>query len=128
VEKEDVATRVREITGGRMADLVIECTGNSESLRSAFGLLRAVGRLVIAGTFQQKEVPIKPDWIVFKELEVVGGLGQSLDVEDAVRIIESGKYAIEKIITHQFPMEKAPEAMKFFMEAPAGSIRVALVP
>jgi len=73
-------------------------------------------------------VPIKPDWIVFKELEVVGGLGQSLDVEDAVRIIESGKYAIEKIITHQFPMEKAPEAMKFFMEAPPGSIRVALVP
>lgn len=128
VEKEDVATRVREMTGGRMADLVIECTGNPESLRSAFGLLRAGGRLVIAGTFKQKEVPIKPDWIVFRELEVVGGLGQSLDVEDAVRIIESGKYAIEKIITHQFPMEKASEGMRFFMEAPPGSIRVGLVP
>jgi len=128
VEKEDVAKRVRELTEGRMADVAIECTGQADSLRSAFGLLRSMGRLVIAGTFKQREVPIKPDWIVFRELEVVGGLGQSLDVEDAVKIIESRKYPIEKIITHQFPMEKAPEAMKFFMEAPAGSIRVALVP
>jgi threonine dehydrogenase-like Zn-dependent dehydrogenase len=128
VEKEDLAGRIRELTGGRMADLVVECTGQSESLRSAFGLVRAMGRLVIAGTFKQKEVPIKPDWIVFRELEVVGGLGQSLDVQDAVRIIESRKYPIEKIITHKFPLEKASEAMKFFMEAPPGSIRVALVP
>ncbi len=111
-----------------MADLVVECTGQPESLQSAFGLVRAMGRLVIAGTFKQKEVPIKPDWIVFRELEVVGGLGQSLDVGDAVRIIESRKYPIEKIITHKFPLEKASEAMKFFMEAPPGSIRVALIP
>lgn len=128
VDKEEVADRVREITKGRMADLVIECTGNPESLRSAFGILRAMGRLVIAGTFKQQDVPIKPDWVVFKELEVVGGLGQSMDVEDAVRIIESRKYPIEKIITHQFPLAKAPEAMRFFMEAPPGSIRVALIP
>jgi threonine dehydrogenase-like Zn-dependent dehydrogenase len=128
VEKEDVAERVREMTGGKLADLVIECTGAPESLRSGFGLLRPMGRLVIAGTFKRQEVPIKPDWIVFRELEVVGGLGQSLDVEDAVKIIESGGYPIEKIITHQFPVEKAVEAMRFFMEAPASSIRVALTP
>jgi threonine dehydrogenase-like Zn-dependent dehydrogenase len=128
VEREDVAARVKEITEGKGADLVIECTGTPESLRSAFGLLRPEGRLVIAGTFKQREVPIKPDWIVFRELEVVGGLGQALDVEDAVGIIEAGKYAIEKIITHQFPVDQAAEAMKFFMEAPADSIRVALIP
>jgi len=128
VQRENVAERVKEITKGRLADLVIECTGTPESLCSAFGLLRPEGRLVIAGTFKQQEVPIKPDWIVFRELEVVGGLGQSLDVADAVRIIESRKYAVEKIITHQFPMEKAPEAMEFFMRAPADSIRVALIP
>lgn len=127
-EKEDVEKRVKELTEGKMADLVIECTGQPESLRSAFGLLRAMGRLVIAGTFKQKEVPIKPDWIVFREIEVVGGLGQSLDVGDAVRIIESRKYPIEKIITHKFPLGKASEAMKFFMESPPGTIRVALVP
>ncbi|MDH7499890.1 MAG: zinc-binding dehydrogenase, partial [candidate division NC10 bacterium] len=124
----NVAERVKEITDGRLADLVIECTGTPESLRSAFAVVRPEGRVVIAGTFKQQEVAIKPDWIVFRELEVVGGLGQSLDVEDAVRIIEARKYAIEKIITHQFPLEKAAEAMKFFMQAPADSIRVALIP
>lgn len=128
VEKERLPDRVREITEGKMADLVIEGTGNPDSLKSAFGLLRAGGRLVIAGTFKQQDVAIKPDWIVFRELEVVGGLGQSLDVEDAVRIIQSRKYPIERIITHRFALEKAVEAIRFFMEAPAGSIRVALTP
>lgn len=128
VERDNVTERVRAMTEGKGADLVIECTGTPDSLRSAFGLLRPEGRLVIAGTFKQQEVSIKPDWIVFRELEVVGGLGQSLDVADAARIIESGKYAIEKIITHQFPLTQAAEAMEFFMQAPADSIRVALIP
>jgi threonine dehydrogenase-like Zn-dependent dehydrogenase len=128
IEAEDLKSRVLELTRGQGADLVIECTGTPESLRSAFGLLRPEGRLVIAGTFKQREVPIQPDWIVFRELEVVGGLGQSLEVEDAVRIIESGRFAVEKIITHRFPLEQAREAMEFFMAGRADCIRVALVP
>jgi len=66
--------------------------------------------------------------IVFKELQVLGGLGQSWDTEAAVKLINARKYPIEKMITQVFPLEQADEAMRFFMARPDQAVRVAIKP
>ena len=35
---------------------------------------------------------------------------------------------VEKMISHRFPLEKAEEAMRLFLEGPEDCIRIGLVP
>lgn len=126
VEKEDLYERVAELTGGRMADVVIEASGATSGIQIAPTLLRPLGRLMLAGVTGMREIPFITDWIINKELTVVGGLGQSNDVEAAVGIINSGRFPIEKMITHVFPLDKAADGMQYFMEGHEDCIKCAL--
>ncbi len=86
------------------------------------------GRLVQAGTRGGAAASLDLDAIVFKEIDFVGGLGQAGDTEPAARIVNSGRYPIEEMVTHTFPLARAEEAMRLFMEGRDGVIHVALDP
>ena len=68
------------------------------------------------------------DLVVFKEIQILGGLGQSWDTEAAVKIINSRKYPLEKMITDIFPLAQADEAIRYFMTQPDKALRVAIRP
>lgn len=119
---------VREITKGRFADVVIECTGASNLVELGLDLVRPAGRYVLVSTNGFSRVPLTTDKIVFKEIELLGGLGQSWDTEPAVDIINSLRYPVEKMVTHVFPLDKADEAMQFFMNHRESTLRVAIKP
>ncbi|MCL5075516.1 MAG: zinc-binding dehydrogenase [Chloroflexi bacterium] len=119
---------VSDILGGQLADVVVECSGAAEMMQLGLELARPVGRYVLTGTCGYEKVSLITDLIVFKELQILGGLGQSWDTEVAARLINSRRYAIEKMITHVFPLERADEAIRFFMEKRGEVIRVAIKP
>lgn len=119
---------IDQITGGHFGDVVVECTGAAHLVELGLDLTRPAGRYVIVSTCGFDKVPLTTDKIVFKELTVYGGLGQSWDTEPAVEIINSQKYPIEKMVTHTFPLEKAQEAIEFFMENKDTTLRVAIKP
>ena len=48
--KEDLESRVLELTGGKGADVVIEATGNPEAIPTAFKIAGRYGRVVISGS------------------------------------------------------------------------------
>jgi threonine dehydrogenase-like Zn-dependent dehydrogenase len=124
----DPVSEVRSILGGDLADVAVECTGAAQIMQLGLELTRPVGRYVLAGTCGYDKVPLVTDMIVFKELQVLGGLGQSWDTEEAVKIINSRRYALEKLITHVFPLAQASEAMRFFISNRAEAIKVAIKP
>ena len=128
LEQEDIVARVNELTGGKMADAVIECAGAAPAMAMTLLLARDCGRIVLAGLTGGQKAQFHVDHIVNNELAVFGGHGQSWDVEDSCRIINSRKYPVEDIITHRYPLERVDEAMKLFFEAPPECIRVGLVP
>lgn len=128
IEENDPVKEVEKITNGRMAEVVIECAGVDSSVKTAFSLARPGGRVILAGLTGGKNVSVCTDIIVNNELIVKGGHGQSWDVEDAVKIINSRKYAIEKMITHKFHLTEAQQAMKLFLAAPPECTRIALIP
>jgi S-(hydroxymethyl)glutathione dehydrogenase/alcohol dehydrogenase len=49
VASETLSAQVRELTGGRGADVALECVGRSSTIRTAWGTTRRGGRLVIVG-------------------------------------------------------------------------------
>jgi 2-desacetyl-2-hydroxyethyl bacteriochlorophyllide A dehydrogenase len=134
VDKDDVRRSVREATNGRGADVVIDVTSYATSaVTLATDLARRGGRVVLAGTKGLgNPVPdFFSDKIVVKELTLFGALGvDHANYERAVRLIESGKYPLEKMHTHTMPLEDAGRAIRILSGAEAGesAIHIALVP
>ena len=86
------------------------------------------GRLVLAGTRGGQPAALDIDGIVFKEIEVIGGLGQAHDTELAAQIVNSRRYPIEDMVTNTFPLADAERAMELFMNGGDRAIHVALDP
>lgn len=127
-EVNDPVSSVRDILDGELADVVVECTGVKPVMELGLDFVRPTGRYVMIGTCGYEKTPLTTDKIVFKELTVYGGLGQSWDTEPAVEIINSRKYPIERMVTDVFPLEKAQEAIEYFMKHPDKALRVAIKP
>jgi len=68
----NVVERVKELTNGEGADVVIECAGADEAVRQSLDCVRRGGRVVLAGVSGKKGVSLDTDRIVLDEIEVIG--------------------------------------------------------
>jgi threonine dehydrogenase-like Zn-dependent dehydrogenase len=119
-EAGDVVAQVLEATGGG-AEVVVDTTPYApHSLNHAVAIAVRKGRIVVAGLKglrPTREFPV--DDVIYKELTIRGVLSMPVDETfRAIDIIESGRYAFEKLHTYSLPLEQAEEAI----EALAGRI------
>ncbi len=106
IEAQDAVARVRELTGGYGADLVVECAGVPPAMNLALELVRKRGKLSQMGL---PGAPVEIDFekIAFKELQVSGGIGQRRPAwKRALKLMERGFIPGEKLISHQFSLEE----------------------
>ncbi len=78
-----------------------------------------------------KEVPLLLDKVVTNEIRLQGVYSHNLtSVGPAVKIAESRKYPLEKMVTHRYPLEEAEKAIKTVAGEVEGEdpIKVVLVP
>ena len=128
LDKEDGLAKIMEITNGRGVDCVCECSGAPSAYGMALDAVKKFGTIVLLGMPGGKDIPIHIDTIISKELRIEGSLGQSGNVEYAMKTINKGTYPLEKMITNEFPMDNADEAINFFINRVDPScIRVALI-
>jgi 2-desacetyl-2-hydroxyethyl bacteriochlorophyllide A dehydrogenase len=115
VEQENVRQRVRELTGGRGADVVVDVTSYATvPVAEALDYAAMGGRVVLAGTKGFKAIPdFVSDKIVMKEIQVRGAIGvTSSGYRAAIRLIESGKLPLAKMHTHDFALSEAELAIR----------------
>jgi alcohol dehydrogenase len=114
VGKVDPLERVKEITQGRMADLVMDVTGNPKGCVTAIDLVKKKGTVILPGLYgMDKEILLVIDKIVFKEVRVQGVFSHDFrSVLPAIQLAESGRYPLEKMVTHRFPLEEAEKAVR----------------
>jgi len=114
VESGDALARVREMTAGRGADVVIEVTSYSTApVAAALDYVRPGGTIVLAGVKGFQAIPdFVSDKIVVKEIVVRGALGvTSASYRSAIRMIESGKHPLAAMHTHDFGLREAETAI-----------------
>lgn len=133
VEREDLVRRVREITDGEMADVVLDVTAYAvDAVTQAIDLAKRGGRVVLGGTKGPTPVPnLLSDKIVVKELAILGTLGVDWPAyEAAIRMIESGTHDLAKLHTHTLPLHEAERGLALLAGKVAGeqAVHVALVP
>jgi len=114
VERDDPVERVKETTGGRMADLVIDVTGSPKGAITAIDLVKKKGTVILPGLYgMDREIPLVLDKIVYKEVRVQGAFSHDFrSVLPAIRLAESRKYPMEKMVTHRFALEEAERAVR----------------
>lgn len=114
VEREDPLERIRAVTSGRLADLVIDASaGSTTPVTLAVDMVRARGKVVLAGLKDGQAVALVTDKIVLKQVGVQGvGGNDSASVRAALGVIASGKYPLAKMCTHTFPLSEAEKAVR----------------
>jgi len=133
VETEDERRRVKDLTGGRGADVVVEVTANTPvPVAEALHHVAVGGRIVLAGVKGFKAVPdFISDLAVVKEVTILGAIGVTGPAyRAAIRLIESGRVPLERMHTHDFPLEDAEHAIRLLAgEIPGeSSIHSCLLP
>ncbi|HTY18998.1 MAG TPA: zinc-binding dehydrogenase [Myxococcota bacterium] len=114
-DREDVRARVRELTGGRGADVVIEVTAfATEPVRDAVDCARLGGTVVLAGVKGMKAIEgFVSDKVVLKEVTIRGAIGVTYGAyERAIRLIESRRVPLERMQTHRFGLRDAERAIR----------------
>ena len=132
-EREDPRQRIREWTGGRGADVVLDVSSYAlEPIAAALDYVAPGGRIVLAGVKGFKPVPdFVSDKIVMKEIRISGAIGvTSSAYRNAIALLESRRTPIAKMHTHDFPLAEAERAIRTLAREIAGeeSIHSVLVP
>jgi threonine dehydrogenase-like Zn-dependent dehydrogenase len=90
-------------------------------------LVKPTGRVITIGLSGGKETAIKFDALVDKGGVILADAGQAGKMEDAVRIINSRKYAVENISKFTYHLEQHPAALEATSNPPPGFIKGAVV-
>ena len=131
-DRADVVATVREITNGEMADVIVDLApGAPDTVETALALARKAATIILAASKRGKPVTGSlNDIVVRKELTVKGVRGRDYQsVEEALRLIASRRYPLERIRTHEFQLEQADQALRVQGErTDPSAIHVTVVP
>ena len=125
----DPVARVLELTNGRGADVVIYAVGGRAGLRAfdqAQRMTATGGLLQVVGLYEDDPLPLSSSAIQRKRL-IGGALPDSDRVAASARSLEllaEGRIATERMVTHRFPYQQAPEAFHFLHDHPEAALGV----
>src|SRR4249920_1920841 len=126
---EDVPVRLKDVNGGRLADLVIVCTGAMPAIQQAVKSVDRGGTLLFfAPTAAGVDVPIPLFEFWRDEINVVTSYaGSGDDLKEALELIRDRKVRVADMVTHRLPL--AETGVGFQMTASGqDSIKVIIDP
>ncbi len=111
---ENTVGRVEEITNGEMADVALELTPLAAGpVSDALMAVRRGGRVVLAGLKGNREIPVRTDVVINRALTIRGAFGvDARGMADAIALIESRRFPLEKMHTHTFGLDDAALAIE----------------
>lgn len=126
---DDVASAVADLTEGRLADAVVNAAGSPGAVELAVAVAGYRATVVQAGVPSKGYVQSAVfDDMVHRLITVAPVLGRpSHLVEPALRLLESGRYPLERMCTHIFSLAQTEDALRAVREDPT-LIRGIVVP
>jgi Zn-dependent alcohol dehydrogenase len=115
-KKEDVATRVKELTQGRKADWVFVTVGVKGAAEQGVSLMKRNGATVLVGMPPSGVTAvIDPSWIAADGQKILGSkMGSArplVDIPKIVSLYREGRLKLDELITGRYPLERINEAV-----------------
>ena len=121
--KEDPAARVAQITGGKMAQQAMECSGANPAVRLSLDLVSNAGRVTLTG-WPKNETSLPTDLITRKEIDIRGARTSAGEFEEAVELIRTKKVDMGKILTRTVTMDAVPDVIRDIEKNPGNYMKV----
>jgi 2-desacetyl-2-hydroxyethyl bacteriochlorophyllide A dehydrogenase len=104
--------RVREATGGRGADVIIETTGVLPSLAAAIAMARSGGRLLLFGIITATEGALPFYDLYLKELALISArVAKSKDYPASLALLQRGIVKLEPLVSDVMPLDELKAAI-----------------
>jgi len=124
--REDPGERILELTG-EAPKVVIEAVGSEMTIGQAIDVVSAAGRVVLVGLYGHK-MAFEPLSLIRKELDVMGSRNSSGMFPKAIDLASNGDVDLGRMVTHRFPLEKAPEVFRKIDDGTIKPVKVVLEP
>jgi len=116
--------RLAELTGGQLADVVVDATGSAKSMSQALGYCAFAGRLVYVGITQQELAFLHAPVMHRRELTLMASRNAlPPDFSRIIRLIEDGLIDTGTWITHRAPMDGMIEAFPGWLKPENGVLK-----
>lgn len=103
-----------EWDGGRVADVVVECTGSPAGFETARRMLRPRGTLVLKSTYHGLP-QVNLTMIVVDEISIVGSRCGPFDA--ALRLLAAKRIDVQSLIHARYPLEQGVQAFEHAQQA-----------
>jgi threonine dehydrogenase-like Zn-dependent dehydrogenase len=121
-----VVDAARMWSGGAGPGVAIDATGVPAAVRAMVDMLASAGRAAQVG-MSSHEVTLRIGSLTEKELDVLGvSCCTREDFAEAVAVVERNPEVVATMISHEFTLANAPEAMAFAMSNPTEVMKVVI--
>ncbi|NVM35894.1 MAG: alcohol dehydrogenase catalytic domain-containing protein [Candidatus Lokiarchaeota archaeon] len=107
----DIPNKIKDLTNGLGADIIVDTTGNPDALREIIASCRTRGKIHIKST-HGIETPINLTDVVVRELTIYSSRCGSF--EKAIEGIESGEVKVGELISNKFQLSDIKKAFKSY--------------
>lgn len=128
-QETDPVEAVQELTGGRGAASVLECSGNLDAAVQSLQMARRLGTVVLFSGLPKPAVrEIDLNQIHYSGINVTGVSGSTIrHANQIINYIESGRLDPDQVITHSFFFNETKAALEL-ASARAQALKIALLP
>jgi 2-desacetyl-2-hydroxyethyl bacteriochlorophyllide A dehydrogenase len=117
--RDDLHTRLVELTDGLGPDVIIEAIGLPSTFRAAVEEVAFTGRVVYIG-YAKEPVAYETRLFVQKELDILGSRNAlPEDFREVIRMLEGHRFPVEDAVSRIVPLEETPKVIAEWSADPA---------
>lgn len=126
-EADPVASVLHE-SGGRGADVVIDCSGNARAPQEAVQMVKRMGKILLL-SIPHGRSEIDLGRVVKNNVEIYSVRGEGrANCRRAVSLLDTGRLDLKPIVTHTFPLQEIDRAFETFVDRTMKAIKVVVKP
>ena len=126
VGRERLADRVREITGGKGADSVLECAGSATSMQDALENVKRGGRIGVVAWYTGP-VSVDMNLAVRSNVRIYAARGEGgMNSGRSLALMSQGKIVADPIITHHFALDGIHDAFHTYVDRIDNALKVVI--
>ncbi|WP_446897653.1 zinc-binding alcohol dehydrogenase family protein [Clostridium sp. LBM24168] len=122
----DGLEKIKKITNGRGAEVVIEASGANSAIRNSIDYVSYAGRIALTG-WPKKDTRLPTDLITKKELDIRGSRTSAGEFEEALKLISEGSIDVKPIISKIVSLDEAPQAVIDLSDHPEEYLKIIAV-
>lgn len=128
-EVKDPVKEVKRLAGDAGADVVIETAGTVSAQEQSLKMVKRGGTVVLVGLTGGRSLTLHPDSdLLIRELNIMTSFLSAHAYQDAIKIMESERFKLGKVITHIHFLNEVEKAIHRVMKKEKAVIKILLDP